>query len=105
MKLLNPTGDWKLYVLDDTFPDGGSIDPGWSLHLELKPPPSLSISQNGSVLRIRFTGNANRSYGIQSTSDLVNWSKEGSVVAGADGAAEFDVNVDSSAGARFCRVY
>ena len=101
---LNPNGDWKVYVLDDTFPDGGSINPGWSFRLSLSPPPSLSISQNGSLLRIQFIGIANRSYGIQSTSDLLNWSNTGSVTAGADGGAEFDVNLDPASLTRFFRV-
>jgi hypothetical protein len=101
---LSPNGDWNLYVLDDTWPTGGSIGGGWSLSLKLEESPVLSASQSGNILRIRFTGTANRSYGIQSTSDLVNWSNDGTVVAGADGAAEFDVSIDSAGGARFFRV-
>src|SRR5204863_2380497 len=33
----SPNGDWKLFVRDDTFPDGGSISGGWILLLETGP--------------------------------------------------------------------
>src|SRR5262249_54443414 len=101
---LNPNGDWKLYILDDTYPDGGTIDPGWQLHMELKQGPMLSIDQNGSAFRIRFIGTANRTYGLQTTSDLRTWIEVGSVIAGADGAGEFDGNIDPAALASFFRV-
>ncbi len=34
---VNPNGDWKLYVMDDTFPDGGAINGGWLLFLRTTP--------------------------------------------------------------------
>lgn len=34
---ISPNGDWKLYVLDDTYPDGGAITNGWLLYLETGP--------------------------------------------------------------------
>jgi subtilisin-like proprotein convertase family protein len=34
---LDPNGNWQLFVLDDTFPTGGSIDSGWVLYLQTKP--------------------------------------------------------------------
>lgn len=34
---LAPNGDWKLYVLDDAFPDGGSISGGALLFIDTKP--------------------------------------------------------------------
>ena len=34
---VNPNGDWKLYVMDDTFPDGGAINGGWLLFLQTTP--------------------------------------------------------------------
>ena len=33
----NPVGEWKLFVNDDTFPDGGSIEGGWFLILDVGP--------------------------------------------------------------------
>jgi subtilisin-like proprotein convertase family protein len=36
LKDVNPNGDWKLYVLDDSFPLGGSIT-GWMLTLQTGP--------------------------------------------------------------------
>jgi subtilisin-like proprotein convertase family protein len=100
----SPNGDWKLYVLDDTYPDGGSIDNGWLLYFDVIDVPRLSITQNGTVLRISFAGSANRSYGIQSTVDLSTWSDAGSVLTDVNGSAEFDVNIDPSSGGRFYRV-
>jgi len=34
---VNPNGNWQLYVLDDTFPTGGTIDNGWVLYLQTAP--------------------------------------------------------------------
>lgn len=34
---ISPNGNWKLYVMDDTFPDGGGIYSGWLLYLETAP--------------------------------------------------------------------
>ncbi len=34
---VNPNGQWKLYVRDDTFPDGGVIEDGWILSLQTAP--------------------------------------------------------------------
>ena len=34
---LNPNGDWKLYVLDDSPPDVGNISFGWSLSIRTRP--------------------------------------------------------------------
>jgi len=34
---MDPNGEWDLYVLDDTFPTGGSINNGWFLVLETGP--------------------------------------------------------------------
>src|SRR6185369_5908501 len=33
----SPNGDWKLFVRDDTFPDGGAIEGGWILILQTAP--------------------------------------------------------------------
>jgi subtilisin-like proprotein convertase family protein len=45
---LDPNGNWQLYVLDDTYPDGGSIDNGWILYLQTKPAIS-SISDQTTL--------------------------------------------------------
>ena len=34
---MDPNGTWSLYVLDDTYPTGGSIDNGWLLYLTTAP--------------------------------------------------------------------
>src|SRR5207248_2781526 len=98
---LSPNGNWKLYVLDDTYPDGGTIDQGWALDLRTSPRPILSVSQNGSALRLKFIGEINSAYSIQSTVDLLTWSDAGTVTAGVDGTAELEVQIDNAGGARF----
>lgn len=40
-----PNGDWKLYVLDDTFSDGGAIERGWILIIETAPTISPIAAQ------------------------------------------------------------
>jgi subtilisin-like proprotein convertase family protein len=101
---LSPNGDWKLYVLDDTYPDGGSIDGGWLLRLELAPQTKLFMSHNGDLLSITVNGATNSLYALQSSLDLVNWSDAGNVTTGADGTGKFDSQIDTSATARFYRL-
>jgi subtilisin-like proprotein convertase family protein len=45
--LIDPNGDWKLYVFDDTFSDDGSISGGWTLVLETAPQISVVANQVG----------------------------------------------------------
>jgi subtilisin-like proprotein convertase family protein len=103
-KGLSPNGDWKLYVLDDTYPTGGTIDSGWLLRIQTVPKPTLLLSLNGSLLRVTVMGGANSLYGLQSTLDLSTWSDTGSVTTGPDGLGEFEFQVDAAASARFYRV-
>ena len=35
-KGINPNGSWKLYVVDDSSPDGGSFAGGWSLQIKAR---------------------------------------------------------------------
>ncbi len=54
---VSPNGAWKLYVLDDTFPQGGSID-GWILYLETSPTIGtigLQITKENTPLMVPFT--------------------------------------------------
>src|SRR5690606_14903563 len=54
----NPNGQWKLYVRDDTFPDGGVISGGWILLLNTAPTISevgMQVAQEDTPLPVRFT--------------------------------------------------
>ena len=43
---LNPNGSWSLYVLDDTYPTGGSIDSGWILYVQTAPAVATVAAQS-----------------------------------------------------------
>ena len=44
LKAINPNGVWSLYVVDDTVPDSGFINGGWSLNLSTVNPISASAN-------------------------------------------------------------
>jgi len=90
-------------VLDDTFPDGGTID-SCLLWLEWAPQPSLFISQNGNLLSMTVSGATDSVYGLQTSLDLVNWRDAGNVTTGADGTGKFESQTDTVANARFYRL-
>src|SRR5882672_293124 len=55
---VNPNGQWKLYVRDDTFPDGGVIEGGWILSLQTAPTISHIDAQTAledTALQVPFT--------------------------------------------------
>ncbi len=55
---VNPNGQWKLFVRDDTFPDGGVISGGWVLLLQTAPTITqlaTQTTQEDTALPIRFT--------------------------------------------------
>jgi len=87
----SPNGDWKLYVMDDSYPLGGSID-GWTLSLKVTPtnsPPRLSVRVDNGQLTITFSGAANAAYGLQCNSDLSTWTEVTTVTADDTGKAEY----------------
>lgn len=43
---LTPNGNWSLYVIDDTYPTGGSIDTGWILFLQTAPAVGGVVAQS-----------------------------------------------------------
>lgn len=44
---LDPNGTWSLYVVDDTFDDGGDIA-SWTLRLETRPPGAVRFSSSST---------------------------------------------------------
>jgi subtilisin-like proprotein convertase family protein len=50
---INPNGDWQLFVIDDNWPFGGTIDNGWVLYLEtapaIAPIPDVTTPENVPV--------------------------------------------------------
>jgi hypothetical protein len=101
---LPPNGNWILYVLDDTYPTGGTIDGGWLLRLDLAPEPKLFMSHDGELLSITVNGATNSVFGLQSSLDLINWIDVGSVTTAADGTGKFEFQIDTGATARFFRM-
>jgi CSLREA domain-containing protein len=40
----DPSGEWKLFVADDTFDDGGTFAGGWSLTITTAPLPTITVN-------------------------------------------------------------
>lgn len=96
-----PNGTWSLYVQDDASPDLGLITGGWTLALTTSAgkavvigsrSPSLSISQAAEGLRITVQGTPGVEYGIETSSDMRNWSEAGSAIADDNGTAQYTIN-------------
>lgn len=79
---ISPNGDWKLYVIDDTFSDAGAIARGWVLVIETAPSisaiPSQTIAED-TVLTVPFTvedadtdADKLRTWALSSNETLVN---------------------------------
>jgi subtilisin-like proprotein convertase family protein len=49
-KNTDPSGNWKLFVVDDVFGDGGSIVGGWSLTLSVAVPIQIARVQSNMVV-------------------------------------------------------
>jgi uncharacterized repeat protein (TIGR01451 family) len=83
-----PNGNWSLYINDDTYGDTGRIE-GWSLTLttvgRVNPAParllSPTILANGRV-SFSISGEADATYVIEASTDLLNWVPVGSVSSG-----------------------
>lgn len=46
----DPTGTWKLFILDNNAGDAGSIANGWSLNLTVAPPLHITRSQTNVII-------------------------------------------------------
>lgn len=69
-------GDWKLFVMDDFFADGGDIASGWSLHITTLQPaddtPLLRLlgRTTNNMIRFEVSGRAGHTYGIETSPDM-----------------------------------
>lgn len=86
-----PNGDWKLYIADVRLFDEGNLLGGWSLSLTLQPPPTLLISNrlDGRV-QVTVQNTGKRSFLIDSTSTMTNWTVLGQTPANVDHAVFYD---------------
>lgn len=70
------SGDWSLYVMDDSTLDAGSIGHGWSLHFDWdlsRPQLSSPIKLADGRYQFTLTGETNRTHVVQRSTNLVNW--------------------------------
>ena len=81
-KGLNPNGEWKLFIVDDSPGDAGAVTRGWGLELKtLIPSTDLEIRITGIVItpsggiRLMLEGTANRRFAIQATSGFEAWTE------------------------------
>jgi len=65
----DPSGTWRLFVVDDAYPDAGVITGGWSLTITTIP-LVLSITQEGADVVLSWT-NAASGYTLQTTPSLL----------------------------------
>jgi len=99
---------WKYYFM------AGSSGPRAQLRLDdilvrpaLAPLPGAFAGvrlQNGQTLELQFSGSPHRPYGLEVSTDLVEWLPLGTVTMDINGNLNFIVSVDGSAPARFYRL-
>lgn len=96
----DPEGTWSLYVQDDATPDVGTISGGWTLTLTTTAGKAivvggrqvnLVINQRGNDVQLTVNGTPGVEYGIETSTDMLNWAEVGTVTAGDNGAAVYTV--------------
>jgi subtilisin-like proprotein convertase family protein len=63
-----PNGQWRLFVIDDAYPDSGGIDGGWSLTFTTTP-VLLAVEPAANSVVVSWT-NSLSGYTLQTTPDL-----------------------------------
>lgn len=100
----DPNGTWSLWVQDDATPDVGAINGGWTLSITTTTGKallarsrgvSLVITQTGDDVQVTVSGTPGVQYGIQTSSDMSNWSESGSVTADDAGKAQYTLKAGS----------
>ncbi|MEY4385505.1 MAG: hypothetical protein RLY20_788 [Verrucomicrobiota bacterium] len=105
-----PNGTWSLYVLDDGPGDTGTIAGGWSLTISTLAifgsvsPPIINSANflNATQFHLVGTGDANATYHIQASTNLLNWSEIGLATANGSGVFEY---IDGAAAGFRTRYY
>lgn len=105
-----PNGPWSLYVVDDAGGDSGTIAGGWMLSIvsgvAVNPivPRFVSFSLLGNgYFEFTVSGQANKTYIIEGSTDLVNWTQLGTGTAGVGGMFQFTDSNAPGFGRRYYR--
>jgi len=61
--------------------------------------------QVDALVHIEVLGDANKTYVVEATTNLINWTTLGSVKAGSDGVVQFDTGDASQYSWRFYRIF
>jgi len=70
----NPYGTWNLFVVDDSYPDGGSISNGWSLAVTVTVPLQIAMQQTNAVLSWPLVGSNFSLQFATSLTQAIAWS-------------------------------
>jgi hypothetical protein len=96
-----PNGQWRLFVIDDAYPDSGGIDGGWNLTFTTTP-VVLSIEPAGNSVVVSWT-NSLSGYNLQTTPDLsISWTN--ALPAPVTIAGRFTVTNSTAGLSRFYRL-
>jgi uncharacterized repeat protein (TIGR01451 family) len=91
LKRTNPNGEWKLYLYDWLGADIGIAQGGWSLSLVILGPPTMTAIDNGDGrVRLTISSMGQRSFLIDASTNLTDWTVLGQVSGLTDPATFFD---------------
>ena len=97
----SPEGQWRLFIIDDAYPDAGSITGGWSLTISTMP-VLLDIQPIGNSVILSWT-NTLSGYSLQTTPDLSGgWTN--AVPAPVNSNGRFTVTNSAAGPSRFYRL-
>lgn len=106
----NPNGEWKLYVIDDTYIDSGTLSNGWSLDIttigRVDPPPATlarGVFTPAGGFEFMLKGVVGGTYQIQASPDMRSWSTIGSAVLAPSNTIMFTDPAPVASGPRFYR--
>ena len=87
----SPNGEWKLFVVDDTLGDAGSLE-WWSLTVETEILTMFGKITSDHALTFTATGNVGSRVAFESSTNLVAWTELHSAYLDLDGRARFQIS-------------